>query len=48
MTPGSVCREPLDHLGYIAVRHYHVGALAYQDVTVLTRESVGNAFLELR
>ena len=48
MAPGSVCREPLDRLGYIAVRRYHVGASAYQEVPALTRESVGGAFLELR
>ncbi len=48
MTPGSACREPLDHLGYITVRRYHVGAVAYQEVPELTRENVGGAFLELR
>ena len=48
LTPGSVCREPLDRLGYIAVRRYHVGAVAYQEVPALTRENVGGAFLELR
>jgi hypothetical protein len=48
MTPGSVCGEPLDRLGYIAVRHYHVGAVAYQEVPALTRENIGGAFLELR
>ncbi len=48
MTPGSVCREPLERLGYITVRRYHVGAVAYQEVPALTRENVGGAFLELR
>jgi hypothetical protein len=48
MTPGSVCREPLDRLGYIAVRRYHIGAVAYQELSALTRENVGGAFLELR
>jgi hypothetical protein len=48
MVPGSVCHEPLDRLGYIAVRRYHVGAVAYQELPGLTRENVGGAFLELR
>ena len=48
MAPGSVCREPLERLGYIVVRRYHVGAMAYQEVPALTRENVGGAFLELR
>jgi len=48
MTPGSVCREPLDQLGYFVVRRYHVGAVAYKEVPELTRENVGGVFLELR
>jgi hypothetical protein len=48
MAPASVCREPLNRLGYVPVRRYHVGAAACQDYPFLTRENVGNAFLELR
>lgn len=48
MAPGSVSPLPMGRLGYMPVRRYHIGALAYQPPENLSPESVAGMMLELR